>query len=79
MSKVIDIEDRIKLEQKKKAKVDQAKKLEAVRKVVQCTAVARPLVPSAGSSSRPTKCTSSKKVPQPCPFCREEYEDFLPD
>ena len=37
MSKVIDIEDRLKLEQKKKAKVDKAKKMEAVRKVVQCT------------------------------------------
>ena len=37
MSKVIDIEDRLKLEQKKKAKVDKAKKLEAVRKAIQCT------------------------------------------
>ena len=37
MSKVIDIEDRLKLEQKKKARVDKAKKTEAVRKVVQCT------------------------------------------
>ena len=37
MSKVIDIEDRIRLEQKKKAKVDRAKKMEAVRKTVQCT------------------------------------------
>ena len=37
MSNIIDIEGRIKLEQKKKAKVDRAKKMEAVRKVVQCT------------------------------------------
>lgn len=31
-NKVIDIEDRLRLEQKKKLKVDKAKKLEAVRK-----------------------------------------------
>jgi succinate dehydrogenase/fumarate reductase-like Fe-S protein len=37
MSKVIDIEDRLKLEQKKKRKVDKAKKMEAVRKILQCT------------------------------------------
>ena len=37
MSKIIDIEDRLKLEQKKKHKVDKAKKLEAVRKILQCT------------------------------------------
>jgi hypothetical protein len=37
MSKIIDIEDRLKLEQKKKLKVDKAKKLEAVRKILQCT------------------------------------------
>ena len=37
MTKIIDIEDRLKLEQKKKLKVDKAKKMEAVRKILQCT------------------------------------------
>ena len=37
MTKVIDIEDRLRLEQKKKAKVEKAKKLEAVRKIMQCS------------------------------------------
>ena len=36
MSNVIDIEKRLQLEQKKKAKVDKAKKLEFIRKFLQC-------------------------------------------
>ena len=42
MSNIIDIEGRIKLEQKKKAKVDRAKKLEAVRKAVSYTHLTLP-------------------------------------
>ena len=33
-TKIIDIEDRLRLEKKKKTKVEKAKKMEAVRKVI---------------------------------------------
>jgi hypothetical protein len=36
MSKVIDIEKRLQQEQKKKAKIDKSKKLEYIRKFLQC-------------------------------------------
>lgn len=77
MNKVIDIEDRLKLEQKKKFKVDKAKKLEAVRKVLQCTRCL----------ARCHKCgvqfdTDSmyKRYQGPyrfCESCQEEYLEFV--
>jgi hypothetical protein len=77
MNKVIDIEDRLKLEQKKKFKVDKAKKLEAVRKVLQCTRCL----------ARCHKCGVQfdtdgmyKRYQGPyrfCESCQEEYLEFL--
>ena len=77
MSNIIDIEDRIKLEQKKKTKVDRAKKMEAVRKVVQCTrCLAR--CAKCGVQFETHEMYKRQKGPYRfCPFCQEEYEDFL--
>jgi hypothetical protein len=77
MTKVIDLEDRLKLEQKKKLKVDKAKKMEAVRKVLQCTRCL----------ARCHKCgmqfdtTGMYKRYQGqfrfCESCQEEYDEFM--
>jgi hypothetical protein len=77
MSKVIDIEDRIKLGQKKKIKVDRAKKMEAVRKVVQCTrCLAR--CAKCGVQFESHEMYKRQKGPYRfCPFCQDEFEDFL--
>jgi hypothetical protein len=77
MSKIIDIEGRIKLEQKKKAKVDRAKKMEAVRKIVQCTrCMAR--CAKCGVQFETHEMYKRYKGPYRfCSFCQEEYEDFL--
>jgi CRISPR/Cas system-associated protein Cas10 (large subunit of type III CRISPR-Cas system) len=77
MSNIIDIEGRIKLEQKKKAKVDRAKKMEAVRKIVQCTrCLAR--CAKCGVQFETHEIYKRQKGPYRfCPFCQEEYEDFL--
>jgi hypothetical protein len=77
MTKVIDIEDRLRLEQKKKAKVDRAKKLEAVRKIVQCTrCLARCL--KCGIQFETQEMYQRFKGPyRLCSSCQEEYEEFL--
>lgn len=77
MSKVIDIEDRLKLEQRKKLKVDKAKKLEAVRKILQCTRCL----------ARCHKCGmqfDTSKIYKRyqgqfrfCESCQEEYDEFM--
>jgi hypothetical protein len=76
MSKIIDIEDRIKLEQKKRAKVDRAKKMEAVRKVVQCTrCLAR--CAKCGVQFETHEMYKRHQTPHRfCASCQEEYEDF---
>jgi CRISPR/Cas system-associated protein Cas10 (large subunit of type III CRISPR-Cas system) len=76
MSKVIDIENRLRLEKKKKAKVDRAKKMEAVRKNVQCTrCLAR--CAKCGVQFETHEMYKRHKGPYRfCPFCQEEYEDF---
>ncbi len=77
MSKVIDIEDRLKLEQKKKHKVERAKKVEAVRKVIQCT---RCMARCARCSVQFDTQEMYKRYKGPfrlCPSCQEEYEEFL--
>jgi hypothetical protein len=76
MSKIIDIEDRLKLEQKKKAKVERAKKMEAVRKTVQCTrCLAR--CSKCGVQFETHEMYKRQKGPYRfCPFCQEEFEDF---
>jgi len=76
MSKVIDIEDRLKLEQKKKAKVERAKKMEVVRKVIQCTrCLAR--CAKCGVQFETQEMYQRHKTPfRFCASCLEEYEDF---
>ncbi len=77
MSKVIDIEDRLKLEQKKKHKVDKAKKMEAVRKIIQCTrCLAR--CAKCGLAFETQEMYQRFKGPYRfCQGCQEEYEEFL--
>jgi hypothetical protein len=77
MSKVIDIEERIKQEQKKKLKVDKGKKLEAVRKLVQCTrCLAR--CAKCGVQFDTHEMYKRQKGPYRfCDSCREEFEDFI--
>ena len=77
MSKVIDIEDRLRLEQRKKAKVDHAKKLETVRKTIQCT---RCLARCAKCSVQFDTQEMYQRFKGPhrlCAGCQEEYEEFL--
>ena len=76
MSKVIDIEDRLKLEQKKKARVDKAKKMEAVRKVVQCTrCMAR--CAKCGMQFETPKCINAKRgLIGSAPFARRSTRTF---
>ena len=76
MSKVIDIEDRLKLEKKKKAKVEKAKKMEVVRKVIQCTrCLAR--CAKCGVQFETQEMYKRHKAPfRFCASCLEEYEDF---
>ncbi len=77
MSKIIDIEDRLKLEQKKKAKVEKAKKLEAVRKTLQCTrCLARCL--KCGMQFETHEMYKRYKGPfRLCNSCQEEYDEFF--
>jgi hypothetical protein len=77
MSKVIDIEGRIKLEQKKRAKVDRAKKMEAVRKTVQCTRCLARCAKCAVQFETHEMYKRPKGPYRFCPFCQEEYEDLL--
>ena len=76
MSNIIDIEGRIKLEQKKKAKVDRAKKMEAVRKVVQCTRCLARCAKCGVQFESHEMYKRQKGLYRFCPFCQEEYEDF---
>ncbi|MBM4295693.1 MAG: hypothetical protein FJ126_12435 [Deltaproteobacteria bacterium] len=77
MSKIIDIEDRLKLEQKKRAKVDKAKKAEVVRKILQCTrCLARCL--KCGVQFDTHEMYKRYKGPfRFCQSCQEEYDEFL--
>jgi hypothetical protein len=77
MSKIIDIEKRLRLEQKKKLKVDKAKKLEAVRKIIQCTrCLAR--CAKCGMQFDTQEMYKRHKGPYRfCASCQEEYDEFL--
>ena len=77
MSKIIDIEDRLKLEQKKKHKVDKAKKMDAVRKILQCTrCLAR--CHKCGVQFDTTKMYKHYKGQfRFCESCQEEYDEFM--
>lgn len=77
MAKIIDIEGRLKLEQKKKAKVEKAKKVEVVRKIIQCTrCLAR--CAKCGVQFETQEMYQRFKGPfRFCASCQEEYEDFV--
>ncbi len=77
VTKIIDIENRLRLGQKKRAKVEKAKKLEAVRKILQCT---RCLARCAKCGIQFETQAMYKRFKGPfrfCETCQEEYEDFL--
>jgi len=77
MTKVIDIEDRLRLEKKKKTKVEKAKKMEAVRKIIQCT---RCLARCARCGIQFDTQEMYKRHKGPyrfCPGCQEEYEGYM--
>jgi hypothetical protein len=77
MSKIIDIEGRLKEGQQKRLKIDKAKKAEAVRKVLQCTrCLARCL--KCGVQFDTQGMYKRYKGPfRLCESCQEEYEQFL--
>lgn len=77
MSKVIDLEKRLQLEQKKKVKVDKAKKLEFIRKFLQCKrCLAR--CSMCGVQFDPQEMYKRYKGPYRfCSSCQEEYDEFL--
>ncbi|AEB08315.1 hypothetical protein [Desulfobacca acetoxidans] len=77
MSKVIDIEYRLQQEQKKKAKIDKAKKLEFIRKFLQCKrCLARCAM--CGVQFETQDLYKRHKSPYRfCVGCQEEYEEFI--
>lgn len=77
MSKVIDIEDRLQIEKQKKAKIDKAKKLEEVRRVMQCSrCLAR--CAKCGVQFETREVYKRYKGPyRLCTACEEEYQEFL--
>jgi len=77
MSKIIDIEDRLKLEQKKKRKVERNKKVDAVRKILQCTrCLAR--CHKCGMQFDTTKIYKRYHGRfRFCESCQEEYDEFV--
>ncbi|MBM4289206.1 MAG: hypothetical protein FJ135_13890 [Deltaproteobacteria bacterium] len=77
MSKVIDIEKRLQMEQKKKAKVEKAKKLEFIRKFLQCK---RCLARCSMCGVQFDSQEMYKRYHGPyrfCTGCQEEYDEFL--
>lgn len=77
MSKVIDIEKRLQMEQKKKAKVEKSKKLEYIRKFLQCKrCLAR--CSMCGVQFDPQDIYKRHHSPYRfCSGCQEEYEEYL--
>ncbi len=77
MSNVIDIEKRLQQEQKKKVKVDKAKKLEYIRKFLQCKrCLAR--CSMCGVQFDPQDMYKRHHGSYRfCSGCQEEYEEFL--
>ncbi len=77
MSKVIDLEKRLQLEQKKKVKIDKAKKLEFIRKFLQCKrCLAR--CSMCGVQFDPQEMYKRHKGPYRfCSSCQEEYDEYL--
>ncbi|OPX19368.1 MAG: hypothetical protein BZ151_09650 [Desulfobacca sp. 4484_104] len=77
MSKIIDIEGRLQVEKKKKANIEKAKKLEEVRRVMQCSrCLAR--CSKCGVQFETQDIYKRHKGPYRfCSACEEEYEEFL--
>jgi len=76
MTKIIDIEQRLKLEQKKKVKIDREKKLEVVRKFMQCK---RCMARCAMCGVQFDTKELYKRHPGPhrlCTACEEDYKEF---
>lgn len=76
MSKVIDLEKRLQQEQKKKAKVDKSKKLEYIRKFLQCKrCLAR--CSMCGIQFDPQDMYKRHQgAYRFCSSCQEEYDEF---
>jgi hypothetical protein len=77
MSNVIDIEKRLQQEQKKKVKVDKAKKLEYIRKFLQCK---RCLARCSMCGVQFDSQEMYKRQESPyrfCTGCQEEYQEFM--
>jgi len=77
MSKVIDLEKRLQLEQKKKVKIDKAKKLEFIRKFLQCK---RCLARCSMCGVQFDSNEMYKRYHGPyrfCPSCQEEYDEYM--
>ncbi len=77
MSKIVDIEDRLRLEQKKRDKIDKAKKLEAVRKIIQCTRCLARCVKCGVQFDTHEMYKRYKGPYRLCAGCQEEYDEFL--
>ncbi|MFP3867286.1 MAG: hypothetical protein ACLFUU_03875 [Desulfobacteraceae bacterium] len=77
MTKVIDIENRLQIEKKKKASIEKAKKLEEVRRVMQCSrCLAR--CSKCGVQFDTQDIYKRHKGPYRfCSDCEEEYQEFL--
>ncbi|MDD3580360.1 MAG: hypothetical protein PHW74_04970 [Desulfobacca sp.] len=77
MSKIIDIEGRLQVEKKKKANIEKAKKLEEVRRVMQCSrCLAR--CSKCGVQFETQDIYKRHKGPYRfCLACEEEYQEFL--
>jgi hypothetical protein len=77
MSNVIDIEKRLQQEQKKKAKIDKSKKLEYIRKFLQCKrCLAR--CSMCGVQFDPSDMyRRHHALYRFCSVCQEEYDEFV--
>lgn len=76
MSKIIDIEERLKQEQQKKLQVDRAKKREMVRKILQCTRCLSRCV-KCGLHFETQQMYKRYKGFRFCDSCQEEYDEYL--
>lgn len=76
MSKVIDLEKRLQQEQKKKGKIEKAKKLEFIRKFLQCKrCLAR--CSMCGVQFDPQEMYKRYQGPYRfCSSCQEEYDEY---
>jgi CRISPR/Cas system-associated protein Cas10 (large subunit of type III CRISPR-Cas system) len=76
MSNVIDIEKRLQLEQKKKAKVDKSKKLEYIRKFLQCKRCLARCSMCGVQFDPQDMYRRHHGAFRFCSSCQEEYEEF---